>query len=474
MNLCVIILLFLNNSFQPNEETVKHIDSLNKLSFNLKDSDPFKSLAIANQSYTLSKKNNFQQGIAESYRMMGINFDNIGKSDSSIIFFHEAYEIFTRIKDSIGIAKSLNNLGNFYNKYDNYKAITYFTKAIKISQNKNLEELTAGCYLNIGAAYTKLLKYEEALSNLQKAHHYFNVINNNLGISLSLLNIGVTYSYKKDYKRAKENLIKSYSIAKKNNLKSVIGRVNQTLASVNIIDKKFDLAESLIKEGLDIAEEFNDDLLKNDYIYIQYSLEYTRGDFKKAIKFLQEVNKSDSIYFKNSTSDLLRLSEEKQTSLEKQKEYEVAKAKQKNTTVLFLASVVVIILSLILIFLLIKSKKKTEKTNQELLLLNQEVSQQKDNLDRINSRLEEIISDRTKDLISKNRKLSEYSSHLSHQVRGPVATLKGLIMLSQDNLIEEKECIAQMKKCVDDIDEQIMDINIALHDPDRKGLGKKN
>ena len=98
----------------------------------------------------------------------------------------------------------------------------------------------------------------------------------------------------------------------------------------------------------------------------------------------------------------------------------------------------------------------------------------KSNLDKLNSRLEEIIAERTKDLTSKNQKLSEYSSHLSHQVRGPVATLKGLIMLSQENLIQEKECIIQMKKCIEDIDEQIMDINIALHDTERVGLSKKS
>ena len=139
-----------------------------------------------------------------------------------------------------------------------------------------------------------------------------------------------------------------------------------------------------------------------------------------------------------------------------------------------MAAIIVSVLSAIIIFILIRSKRKTEKSNQELIALNKEVLRQKEDLDRINLKLEEIIAERTKDLLSKNQKLSEYSYHLSHQVRGPVATLKGLIMLSQDNLIEEKECIVQMKKCVDDIDEQIMDINIALHDPSRHGLKNPN
>jgi signal transduction histidine kinase len=105
-----------------------------------------------------------------------------------------------------------------------------------------------------------------------------------------------------------------------------------------------------------------------------------------------------------------------------------------------------------------------------LIALNEEVVKQKNNVDRINQQLEEIIVERTKDLIIKNQKLSEYSSHLSHQIRGPVATLKGLMMLVEDKLVESNEVAPQIKKCVDDIDEKIMNINEALHDSNKEGL----
>ena len=102
--------------------------------------------------------------------------------------------------------------------------------------------------------------------------------------------------------------------------------------------------------------------------------------------------------------------------------------------------------------------------------MNHEVSKQKDDLDRANHNLEEIIDVRTKDLKIKNTKLSEYSSHLSHQIRSPVATLKGLLLLESDNLIDKEEFVEQMGKCINDLDDKIININETLNNPNLSSL----
>lgn len=98
------------------------------------------------------------------------------------------------------------------------------------------------------------------------------------------------------------------------------------------------------------------------------------------------------------------------------------------------------------IILLIRINRRSAESNKELTALNEEVSFQKQNIDRINHKLEEIITERTKDLIYKNQKLSEYSSHLSHQIRGPVAKLKGLVMLLEGDMVKSKDVVPQIKK----------------------------
>jgi len=121
----------------------------------------------------------------------------------------------------------------------------------------------------------------------------------------------------------------------------------------------------------------------------------------------------------------------------------------------------------ILVGLLISNVKRKTNTNAQLTSLNEEVLRQKDNLDRINHHLEEIIDERTQDLQTKNKKLSEYSSYLSHQIRGPIATLKGLLNLEKEGLVDQQECIRMMNKSVSDIDDKIIEMSDMLHDPGR-------
>jgi signal transduction histidine kinase len=185
------------------------------------------------------------------------------------------------------------------------------------------------------------------------------------------------------------------------------------------------------------------------------------------------VHTQDSINYKKNIASNINLIQETLKQQQKQKENESIIDKQRYTQTLFITSATISILAIFVIFLLIRINKKSKENNKKLTVLNEEVSFQKQNLDRINQKLEEIITERTKDLIFKNQKLSEYSSHLSHQIRGPIATLKGLLMLISGNMVESKEVIPQIKKCVDEIDEQIMDINQALHDPSRSNLNTK-
>lgn len=153
-----------------------------------------------------------------------------------------------------------------------------------------------------------------------------------------------------------------------------------------------------------------------------------------------------------------RAAADKQRSIMEKKQYE-------NDRIKFFGVTIVSGLLLVVVVLLIGNVKRKAKTNAQLTELNGEVSRQKDNLDRINHHLEEIIDERTRDLQVKNKKLSEYSSYLSHQIRGPIATLKGLMNLEKEGLVDQDECIKMMDKCVTDIDSKIIEMSDMLHGP---------
>jgi signal transduction histidine kinase len=195
-----------------------------------------------------------------------------------------------------------------------------------------------------------------------------------------------------------------------------------------------------------------------------------RKNYESAVTYLYEIYHKDSTAFKENSSTQLNLILEQVKQQARQKENEILKQRQAYDRVKFWAVAIVAGLLLFSVGLLISNVRRKSRTNLKLTNLNSEVSRQKDNLDRINHHLEEIIDERTKDLQIKNKKLSEYSSYLSHQIRGPIATLKGLLNLEREQLVDERECIRMMNKSVGEIDDKIIEMSDMLHDPGRAGF----
>lgn len=452
----------------------KTIDSLHKISISLARSNFIKGIETGDYALQLALKNNDQNAIAESYRIIGVNYHNANKRDSAINYYLKSLTEFSKINDQKGLAKVYNNLGNSYKYYNNNKARAYFQKTIELSKKESIDNLVGSSHLSIGTILTKDKEYKAASFEYYKALYIFKKINDQKGLLLTYQNIGTNQYYLGDFIEAKKNLTIAYSIAKQKDFINTLSSINLILAAIDIAKKDYASAQHSINEGVNQAKQLYDEKLIYDFSIISYELEKKQGNFKAALENLEQVHSRDSLYYKENVSNILSLHEEQQKSLEKQKQYEIQIEKQEKHTLIMIFAVVVAALSIAVIVILNKSKRKAERSNIRLKKLNEEISIQKENLNQINLKLEDIIAERTKDLTMKNQKLSEYSSHLSHQIRGPVATLKGLIMLAEEELINEKDYIKQMKKCVDDIDDQIMDINIALHDPSRKGLNKKN
>ena len=221
------------------------------------------------------------------------------------------------------------------------------------------------------------------------------------------------------------------------------------------------------------AKLVKNDKLEYDFVYSYYELESKRKNYEKALLYLRQVYTKDSVNYKENIASNITLIQQTLKQEQKQTENEIIIERQKYVKTLFISSIIVTALAFVVIFLLVKTNKKSTKNNKKLTALNEEISFQKQNVVKMNQKLEEIITERTKDLIYKNQKLSEYSSHLSHQIRGPVATLKGLVMLIEEDMVKSEDVVPQIKKCVDEIDNQIMDINQALHDPSRYHLNTK-
>lgn len=437
----------------------------NKLAFGYRLTDFKQMAAEANRALEMARKINYYNGMGESYRILGVARFYLDEPEKAFDNYLSAVQYFKKVENLTGEARVYNNMGNLFRDHDVVRAQDYFFQSLAIANKIHDKSLLAGLYLNLGNVYNRKNSLHTALKYYDQSHALFRELNDSTNLVQCLQNRGVIYFKLNQNDQALSLLLEANAAAKRQDLNESIASIDLTLASIYMNQKRFDDAEKIVKEGIAYTQLVEDPKLDYDYKHTSYELEYNRNNYKRALFYLKEIYRYDSTTYKTNTSVQMKLIEAKRRQDEQVKENERIAERQAYDRSKFWAVTIVAGLLLVVIGLLVGNVKRKAKTNSQLTLLNGEVSRQKDNLDRINHHLEEIIDERTKDLQIKNKKLSEHSSYLSHQIRGPIATLRGLINLEKEGLVDQKECIDMMDKCVSEIDEKIIEMSDMLHNP---------
>jgi len=443
---------------------------LNKQGFDNRMNNPGQTVSNATKALAIAQKLDYKPGIGESYRVMGIGYYYLNQPLKSIDNFLIALDFFQKTKDLRSEGKVYNNIGNLYRDNDYDLSLEYFQKALVIAKKLSDNKLIAPIYLNMGNVYYRKNSFTQALNYYDKSNVLYTALKDTVNMIQCLQNKGVMYYNLNQYDKAEKILLEANREAKQLDLNITVASIDLTFADIYIAQNKFDAAEKAIREGLTCARIIKNDVIESDFKLTSYQLELKRKNYKAAVYILKDIYHKDSVIYKENSKTQINVKLEQVKQQARQKENEFLLERQKYDLVKFWGVAIVAGLLMVLVGLLISNVKRKAKTNDQLTNLNAEVSRQKDNLDRINHHLEEIIDERTKDLQIKNKKLSEYSSYLSHQIRGPIATLKGLMNLEKEGLVDQPECIKMMNKCVGEIDNKIIEMSDMLHDPVKTSL----
>lgn len=455
----------------PGNDT-NEVKKMNRLAFGTRLTNPDQTIKQANKALTLAKTLGYIEGMAEANRELGIGYYYLGKPDSAIQFYLNAKKIYDENNNLKGQARVLNNIGNLYRETDDDNSIKYFHEALDVAVKMKDEDLIGSIYLNIGNGYNNLKDYSQALEYYNKSGIIFDKLKNKTYAIQCLQDKGVIYSKLGQIDTALKLLLDANKQAKGNDLNITVASVDLSLTTIFTARNEFDKADYYYQEGLSYANQLKSTQLVYDYNVARYQILSKRKEYKGALDKLVEIYRADSTNYSNNTSARLKLLDAQYKQNEKDQENLHTIEQNKYNLRLFIASSIVACLLAVVIFLLMNNVNRKVKINKHLTELNEQISVQKENLNQINHHLEEIIDERTKDLQVKNKKLADdYSLHLSHQIRGPIATLKGLLNLERDRLIEKDECIKLMNKCVSDIDENIIDMSGMLHESS-KGVVK--
>jgi signal transduction histidine kinase len=460
MRISFVLLLFLLSSITT-EAQRNYVDSLeNLLKNNPNPEDKIEILAdLVRELIRISPSRAFQTGqelkaLADSmnsdlgrahyYRCMGGLSYIQGNYLYSTSFVFRAIELYSTLRDSIGIANSYVTLANSYSRQGLYQqAVSYQKRALQIFRhNKNYRRIGVSLS-NLSFLYNKLGKYDSALILIEKSIS----LNGQTGSRSVLINdyknAGNSYYFKKDYVHALERFNLALDI---NSQLGGEGNVESVIETLLGISKTYE-ALGRIEEALTNSKRAIWLASKHGYIinlengFLQLSQQYKNtGNFREAHRFLEQyATVIDSLRQIQRTElealgdvYLSALREANQNeSLLKEKALQEKLITQQRISLLIGAGFILVLG--VLVFYLKKSNNRRRQINETLNQQKEEIAKQNKELEKLNQ---------TKD---------KFFSIVAHDLKTPLNSLKAFTSILHKHADQlTKEDIVETGKLLDE------------------------
>lgn len=196
------------------------------------------------EALKLSEKLDHTKSMAMALNGIGNAYLNQNKYDQAKIYFKLALNLELLNSNEKGMGYDYSNLGEVYmfeKKYDSSYA--YHMKSLKIAKKLGYKDNVAIINNTIGQMFQHKGEYEKALKYYDKAIPVLEKFRSSRYLSNTLINKGISYFNLKEYNKAKDNLYKGLSIAKKIASKENIILGYEALSE--LYDEKKDYKEAL-------------------------------------------------------------------------------------------------------------------------------------------------------------------------------------------------------------------------------------
>ncbi|MEQ9441084.1 MAG: tetratricopeptide repeat-containing sensor histidine kinase [Cyclobacteriaceae bacterium] len=339
--------------------------------------------------------------IANALNDISIVYAMSGDDEKALEYFEETLALFRAIDDAKGVSHMLNNMGVIHRSAgDLVKAKEYFIQSIQIKEARKDTLSLPRSYANMGSLFNDLGADNQAWHYYRKADSLFRFIRDKQGLASNLNAMAQLSQDQGKLSRAKKFAAEGLQIAQETNTLTNIQKTSQQLAK--------------------ISEQLE--------------------DFSAAYRYLQMYTAAkDSLFKENQANHLedlkAQFDSEQQASkiamLEKDQQLQQARLqRQKDIEHALLSGIIIL---LILLFIFINMYRVNRRQKKLLTVQNQEIHRQKEALREINE---------TKD---------RFFSILSHDLKGPLNTLKGFVfLLSQQAEAMTRQEVKEMSDRIGD------------------------
>ncbi len=349
--------------------------------------------------------------------------------------------------DKAEISITLNNIGLVYFKLHNYEgALKYYNQCLKLKQEAKDTVDLHRLYINLGLCYLHLDQFKEAKDYTLKGLAICGggcddeiELNGEFGLGEASFRLG-------DLDEAEIHLAKSLSIARSTGNRRFQSENLVYLAEVSIARKDFKAAEEHLKEAENVIRDLEYNQLLMD-IYKQFSRFYNQNeDFKNAAIYQNKyIQLADSLIGQELVKNIGKIQanyeERENIATIASKEELIQRQRYFNGAVFLIA-----LLAGLLVRVLQVGNRNIKRVNAKLSEAKEVIQQQNAELENKNKELDIEVDKKTVDLARANQSLKQVNDELdnfiyktSHDIRGPLASLKGMCNVA---LMDVKDPVA--------------------------------
>ncbi len=409
-------------------------------------------LALHEESLAIRQEINDLKGIGLSYNQIGIVHAYMGDYPTCLEYFLKALDIQKQRGDEATMAGNYNNIALVYERLEQTeKALEYYQQALTINEKQNNVRGMALNNLNIVNSYRDLDQNDRALVHAERSL----TLSRNLGsqrlVSLSLGNLGALYTDLENFEKALEYQSQA------NKMHAEMGN-NPSLAnsSIQLGEIYYELGRygeslSYLLDGQRLAVEIgNPDMLASAYNNLSDTYA-ALGQYRKAYDaHVQFKEMADSVVNDENTRELARIEADYEFKQEKDSlqfaqaqerlAFETDIERRSFTQLITLIGLILTGALVLVIYFFLRAK---QRTNRQLVELNQEIKSQRDSLEALNQMKTRLFS------------------IISHDLRGPMSTFIGFYDLLSNHIEKHYKV---------DGDEQLKKMQIHMHDSSNRAL----
>lgn len=430
--LLIVLYLFSLISVAQNKE--KEDSVLRKLSTGLKNQQKLEAyhylttitevpelrLKYATELLALSERLNNDEYRIKANNVIGVVHRYTGNLDRAFSYLFTAAELCAKNNafDKL-LADIYSEISACYTQNgDSENALLFSSKAIKILRKIKSKKLSL-TLLNAGYENYLIGRYDSAMTYYNESEPLLKVRKSPRGFAYLIGNRALVYWKKGDIERAKNDLFRAIDMLRSLGDNYAMADYYNQLGSIHLEEKNYSKVIEYVSEAYVLST--TDDLKEQarDASKLLYLANEALGNYKMAVQYQKEYHSfKDSIQNVATTQRLADLRTEYEVG-RKQVEIDLLVEQKKNAQVIMITGGGILLISIFFIVLVYRYYRTKARLNLQL-------EEQKDSLIKLNQ---------TKD---------KFFSIISHDLRGPVGTLIGLVDVvkyyakdgKKENLIE--------------------------------------